>query len=91
MLDVYLDGENALNFSTTPASLRLDMQIINDGEGEFPANPDWNALWDVETTINDDGWVAEFRIPLSSLRYQVTEGKVVMKMAVFRYIARNSE
>jgi hypothetical protein len=90
-LDVYHDGENALNFSTSPAALRLDMQIINDGEGDFPLNSDWNTLWEVETQTTDEGWFAEFRIPLSSLRYQVTDNKVKMGLSVFRYINRYSE
>jgi len=90
-LDVYNDKENALNFSTNPASLRLDMQLLNDGEGLMPFNRDWNALWEVETEITEEGWFAEFRIPLSSLRYQVTDNKVYMGIAAFRYIARYSE
>jgi len=90
-LDTYLDKENALDFATTPAGLRLDMQIENDGDGDFPVNPDWNVVWDVETKITNEGWFAEFRIPLSSLRYQVIDGKVTMGLAIFRYIARKSE
>jgi hypothetical protein len=90
-LDVYLDRETALNFSTTPAALRLDMQLLNDGEGAFPANPDWNALWEVVTQTTEEGWFAEFRIPLSTLRYQVTGQKVTMGLAAFRYIPRYSE
>ena len=65
---MYNDKENALTFSTNPASLRLDMQLLNDGEGLMPFNRDWNALWEVETEITEEGWFAEFRIPLSSLR-----------------------
>jgi hypothetical protein len=90
-LDTYFDKENALDFSTTPVGLRLDMQIFNDGQGDFPVNPDWNVIWDVKTSITDKGWFAEFRIPLSSLRYQVVDGKVTMGLAAFRYIARESE
>lgn len=29
----------------------------------------WDAVWEVKTKINDDGWTAEFKIPLSQLRY----------------------
>ena len=90
-IDTYYDKENGLDFSTTPVGLRLDMQIFNDGQGDFPVNPDWNVMWDVETSITDQGWFAEFRIPLSSLRYQVIDGKVTMGFAAFRFIARKSE
>ena len=85
-LDSYYDKENGLNFSTTPAGIRLDMQILNDGDGDSPFNRDWNVIWDVETTVTDQGWFAELRIPLSSLRYQDIDGKVIMGMVVFRYL-----
>lgn len=48
-LDVYNDIENALFFATTPAALRLDGQIYNDGQGDFPVQQNWNTLWDVKT------------------------------------------
>lgn len=38
----------------------------NSGGG---VNASWNADWDVKSRITDKGWVAEFRIPLRTLRY----------------------
>ena len=32
-------------------------------------NVNWDASWEVRSRVNDLGWVAEFRIPLRSLRY----------------------
>ncbi|MBN1133122.1 MAG: carbohydrate binding family 9 domain-containing protein [Bacteroidales bacterium] len=90
-LDTYSDHENALSFCTNPAGARLDMQIMNDGKGAWPVNEDWNAIWEVEIRENEKGWFAEFRIPLSTLRYQVIDGKVEMGLSVFRYVARYSE
>ena len=29
----------------------------------------WDAVWDVATRIDSAGWTAEFRVPLSQLRY----------------------
>jgi hypothetical protein len=90
-LDVYNDNENALFFSTTPAALRLDGQIFNDGQGDFPVEQNWNTLWDVKSLVTDRGWFAEMQIPLSSLRYTITDGKVVMGFGAFRYISRLAE
>ncbi len=93
-LDVFNDYENALNFSTSPVALRLDFQILNDGESTgkmFPFNKDWNALWEVKTTTTAQGWFAEFRIPLSTLRYQLVDNKATMGLAAYRYVARYSE
>ncbi|MBN1158627.1 MAG: carbohydrate binding family 9 domain-containing protein [Bacteroidales bacterium] len=90
-LDIYNDNENAMFFSTNPAGLRLDAQIFNDGQGSFPVQRDWNTVWEVETLINEKGWFAEMRIPLSSLRYVTSEGKVVMGLGSSRYISRLAE
>jgi len=90
-LDTYNDHENALSFNANPAGARLDMQVLNDGKGDWPVNEDWNAIWEVETRITEDGWFAEFRIPLSTLRYQVIDGKVNMGISVLRFVARKSE
>jgi hypothetical protein len=91
ILDTFHDRENGLGFFTTPAGLRLDMAMFNDAEGDFPANRDWNTFWDVKTVRNREGWFAEMRIPLSSLRYQVAGGRVVMGLIAKRFIARKNE
>jgi len=91
VLDTFHDRENALGFFTTPAGLRLDMAIFHDAEGDFPVNENWNTFWDVKTVRNGEGWFAEMRIPLSSLRFQAAEGRVVMGLTAWRYIARRSE
>jgi len=91
ILDTFHDHENALGFFTTPAGLRLDMSIFNDAEGEFPVNKNWNTFWDVKTVRNKEGWFAEMRIPLSSLRFQAVGGRVVMGLTAWRYIARKTE
>jgi hypothetical protein len=32
-------------------------------------DPNWDAVWEVATRVDTLGWTAEFRIPLSQLRY----------------------
>jgi len=91
ILDTFHDHENALGFFTTPAGLRLDMTVFHDAEGEFPVNQNWNTFWDVKTIRNKEGWFVEMRIPLSSLRFQAAEGRVVMGLTAWRYIARKNE
>ncbi len=91
ILDTFHDHENALSFFTNPAALRLDMAVDNDAEGDLPLNENWNTFWDVKTVRNREGWFVEMRIPLSSLRFQSVEGRVVMGMTVWRYIARKNE
>ena len=91
ILDTFNDHENALSFFTTPTGLRLDMAVFGDGVGDFPVNENWSTFWDVKTARNGEGWFAEMRIPLSSLRYQVIGGRVLLGLTAWRYIARRAE
>ncbi len=88
LLDTFDDNENAVAFVTTPAGVRLDYGVTGDGASR---NPDWNTFWDVQVARDAAGWSAEIRIPLSSLRYQVRNGEVVMGLIVSRFIAATNE
>ena len=96
VLDTYNDNENAYVFTTTPTGLRNDGAISNDGTGGTISsgswfNRDFNTFWDAESTITEQGWFAEVRIPFASLRFQETDGKVIMGMSAQRKIARKLE
>jgi len=94
ILDTFNDNENALCFSTTPAGIRSDMSIFNDAIGHMnhmPFNMSWDTFWDVKTTINEEGWFAEIRIPISSLRFQDINGVTTMGLIVWRFIPHKNE
>ena len=93
ILDTFNDNENALGFVTNPAGLREDWAIYNDAESDegFPINSSWNTFWDVAVVRTQEGWFAEMRIPFSSLRFQDNDGRVVMGLLIWRYIARKNE
>ena len=96
VLDTYNDNENAYVFTTTPTGLRNDAAISNDGTGGTISaggwlNRDFNTFWDAESTVTNDGWFAEVRIPFSSLRFQESDNKVIMGMSAQRKIARKNE
>ena len=70
------------------------MAIYNDGVGRMehmPFNDSWNTFWDVETVINEEGWFAEIRIPLSSIRFQDNDGSTIMGITVWRWIPHKNE
>lgn len=92
-LDTYNDRQTASWFVVNPGGVRTDRALFNDAEfsAGMPMNPDWNTFWDAETSQNDEGWFAEMRIPLSSLGFQDVNGRVVMGMALYRFIARKNE
>jgi hypothetical protein len=91
IIDSFNDKQNAVAFFTTPAGLRWDAAVLNDGQGNRPIDPSWNTFWDVATARDGRGWFAEFRIPFSSLRFQDRAGRVVMGLIVWRSIVRKNE
>ncbi len=94
VFDSFNDNENALCFSTTPAGIRSDMSVFNDAVGHMnhmPFNSSWNTFWDVKTVTNEEGWFAEMRIPISSLRFQENNGITTMGLIAWRFIPHKNE
>lgn len=90
-LDTFSDKENALAFYTTPAGNRIDAGNKDDAQGNDWLNLNWNTFWHCKTSQTSEGWFAEFKIPLSSLRFQEINGKVTMGMTLNRRVARKNE
>jgi hypothetical protein len=65
VIDSYHDRKTAFQFITNPAGVKRDAYVSNDNNED----PSWDAVWDVATKIDSLGWVAEFRIPFSQIRY----------------------
>ncbi len=95
IVDSYNDYETAVMFLTNPAGTRVDRTVYNDAQitvgGGLPMNSDWNSYWDVATSRTDEGWFAEFRIPFSTLGFQVLDEEVTMGLIIYRMIARKDE
>ena len=95
LLDTYNDKENSVAFFASPDALRYDGSIQRDAVmgpyDQMPVNINWNTFWDVETNINDKGWSAEIRIPLSSIRFQEVNGETRMGLTIERWIPAKNE
>src|SRR5213596_1864022 len=65
IIDSYHDRRSGYEFAVNPAGVKRDYAIYNDQQEDDA----WDAVWDVATTVDSLGWTAEFRIPLSQLRY----------------------
>ncbi len=93
LFDSYNDFETAVWFVTNPAGVRQDRTVSNDAQftGGPPMNADWNAHWDVATSRDEEGWYAEFRIPFSTLGFQVVDGEVTMGLITYRLVPRKNE
>ena len=93
IIDSYNDYETAVWFTVNPSGVRQDRTVSNDAEftNGMPMSWDWNSYWDVVTTQTDEGWFAEFRIPFSTLGFQVTGNEVEMGLILYRAVARKNE
>ena len=73
ILDTYHDRQNGFVFGTNPAGIEYDGQVSNEGIGEGGAgggfNKNWDGSWQVRSRTTEEGWSAEFAIPLRTLRY----------------------
>ena len=67
MFDSFHDRRTAFHFAVNPAGVKFDMYHYDDSQGDVS----WDAVWDVAVARDSLGWTAEFRIPLSQLRYSI--------------------
>jgi hypothetical protein len=63
------------------------MDVLHLADTQTDAN--WDAVWEVATSVDEEGWTAEFRIPLSQLRFSGGAGSWGINFS--REIARRSE
>jgi hypothetical protein len=86
IIDSYYDRRTGYEFAVNPARVKRDYAIYDD------ANEDdaWDGVWDVATRIDSLGWTAEFRIPLSQLRYAPADTNT-FGFGVWRDIERHTE
>jgi hypothetical protein len=81
IIDTFLDGRTGYFFETNPAGLLGDGLIgsgggrgghggfFGGGGGGGGVNKSWDGIWNVETSIHDQGWTAEIRIPFQTLNF----------------------
>ncbi|MBW3571414.1 MAG: carbohydrate binding family 9 domain-containing protein, partial [Gemmatimonadetes bacterium] len=87
LLDSYHDRRSAYRFSVTPRGVKQDAFHFNDGNEDTG----WDAVWDVATRMDSAGWTAEFRIPLSQLRFKPRAGEQSWGVQFGREVARREE
>ena len=89
IIDSYHDRRTAFRFSATPRGVQKDVYMFNDGNEDL----NWDAVWEVATKVDADGWVAEYRIPLSQLRFPSTSSgeEQTWGFQVQRDVARRNE
>jgi len=66
VIDSYHDRRTGFEFAVNPGGVKRDYAMYGDDQQEDDA---WDGVWEVATRVDSLGWTAEFRIPLSQLRY----------------------
>jgi hypothetical protein len=84
IFDSYHDHRTAFGFEINPSGVRRD-QTRAGGEDDS-----WDPVWEAKTTVDEEGWTAEMRIPFSQLRFNPAEQQTWGFQAE-RTIARNQE
>lgn len=86
-IDSYHDLRTAFSFTLSVSGVRGDEFVSNNGNNW---DVSWNPIWYSKTNINDKGWTAEVKIPLSQLRYG-NEPDKIWGFQVMRRIFRKEE
>lgn len=88
-LDTYLDRRTAYTFGVTAAGVRFDHYHASDNR----SRPDrgFDPVWEARVSVDDQGWVAELRIPFNQLRFTASDTQV-WGLNIYRAVpSRNEE
>ena len=86
IIDAYKDRRSGVEMAVNPAGVKRDYSIYGDSNED----PTWDGVWDVATRIDSAGWVAEFRVPFSQLRFTAHDMHE-FGFGVWRDVARLNE
>ena len=67
VLDSYHDLRTGFSLSVSASGVKSDFIYSNDGTIE---DPTWDPIWFTKTKIYPWGWAAEFKIPITQLRFE---------------------
>jgi Domain of unknown function (DUF5916)/Carbohydrate family 9 binding domain-like len=87
LLDTFGDRRNGYVFSTNVKGARHDRQVSLEGR---EINQSWDAVWEVQTRRQADGWSVEMRIPFRSLRFDKAN-QVAWGINFSRHLRRRNE
>ena len=89
VIDSYHGHQTGFVFDVNPSGVQRDAVKSMTSSGESDDNS-WDAVWDVATSIDDEGWSAEYRIPFSQLRFNRAE-RQLWGIQLERVIGRRRE
>jgi len=86
-IDSYFDKQTDFLFAASASGAKSDAAVSQNGQNE---DDSWNPIWYLETSIDDKGWCAEMKIPLSQLRFGKKDA-MIWGLEVTRNIYRIQE
>lgn len=69
MIDPNGDRLTAYRFRVTAGGVQTDRYLYADDREDAA----WDAVYESPVTVDERGWIAEFRIPLSQIRYETAD------------------
>jgi hypothetical protein len=91
-VDTYNDQQNGFQFLVTTANVQTDAKLTaasTSGFGQY-GDKAWDAVWESQVQIKNDGWCVEMRIPYLSLRFSKKDIQT-WGIQFLRYMRRNNE
>ena len=85
--DSFYDHQTAFEFTVNAGGVQSDAIISSNGES---TDRSLDMVWHVKTRVDDQGWSAEYAIPLNQLRFANRENQV-WGLEVKRQIYRKNE
>lgn len=89
VFDTFQDQINAFNFGASPYGVQRESLISEGGSTRNSFNPTWDVKWFVESTISDDHYTVEMKIPFSSIKFP--EGTKTWRFQAYRFNLQSNE
>ncbi len=86
VIDSYHDRRSGYEFAVSPGGVKRDYAVYNDTNEDGS----WDGVWEASTTVDSLGWTAEFKIPLSQLRFPKSD-RLTFGFGIWRDIERYKE
>ncbi len=86
-IDSYYDKQTAFSFTAMASGAKGDEAVTRDGNNW---DSSWNPVWYLKTSIDDEGWCAEMKIPFNQLRFG-KKNEHIWGIQLMRHIFRLNE
>jgi len=84
-IDTFNDSRNAFDFFCNPFGVQADQKVTSQNE-----DSSWNAIWESQGKITENGYTVEMAIPFSSIKYQSGKGEKMWGFEIARVYPRSA-